>query len=56
MMDPLIVKNRSQILDLARRHHIRKVRLFGSMSREAINSEKVGQRGGFTMSASERQI
>jgi predicted nucleotidyltransferase len=33
MMDPLIVKNRGLILDLARRHHIRRVRLFGSMSR-----------------------
>jgi predicted nucleotidyltransferase len=34
-MDQLIVRNRTRILDLARRHHVRRVRLFGSMSRDS---------------------
>jgi predicted nucleotidyltransferase len=34
-MDQLIVRNRSRILDLARKHHVSRVRLFGSMSRDS---------------------
>ncbi len=38
-MDQLIVINRSRILDLARRHHVRRVRLFGSMSRDSAGPD-----------------
>lgn len=31
-MDQLIIRNRGRILALARRHHISRVRLFGSMA------------------------
>jgi uncharacterized protein len=33
MMDQSIDRNRKRILEIAGRHHIRRVRLFGSMSR-----------------------
>ncbi|MDM7991978.1 MAG: nucleotidyltransferase family protein [Candidatus Fermentibacter sp.] len=38
-MDQLIVRNRSRILDLARKHHVRRVRLFGSMSRDSAGPD-----------------
>lgn len=38
-MDQLIVRNRARILELARRHHIRRVRLFGSMNRDSAGHE-----------------
>ncbi len=34
-MDYLMILNRSRILDLARKHHVSRVRLFGSMSRDS---------------------
>ncbi|NLP04915.1 nucleotidyltransferase family protein [Candidatus Fermentibacteria bacterium] len=37
-MDQLIVSNRSRILELARKHHVSRIRLFGSMSRDSADS------------------
>jgi predicted nucleotidyltransferase len=38
-MDQLIVSNRRRILDLARKHHIGRVRLFGSMSLDSAGPD-----------------
>jgi uncharacterized protein len=36
-MDQLVIRNRNRILDLARKHHVSRVRLFGSMSRDTAD-------------------